>query len=156
MADSLFEWVFAENEDSVSGLVGVPIDVLIEDKLANAGITYRARKQAKTMGGFDPAPAFIIPDEFTPRVVIEAKLAEDDKDARDLINRVERLAQLSRQGQPEGLHKFEVIACIAGRGFALRREGIKKLLLATRGKLFTLSTLDRLIECTKLREFSAK
>jgi hypothetical protein len=52
--------------------------------------------------------------------------------------------------------RFEVIACIAGRGFKVRRENMKKLLLATRGKVFTLSNLDRLIDCSRLSEFRSK
>ena len=42
-------------------------------------------------------------------------------------------------GQPADQPKFEVVACIAGRGFRVRREDMKKLLLATRGKVFTLA-----------------
>jgi hypothetical protein len=30
---------------------------------------------------------------------------------------------------------------------------MKKLLLATRGKVFTTNTLDRLVECTRLKEY---
>ncbi len=37
----------------------------------------------------------------------------------------------------------------------VRREDMRKLLLATRGKVFTLKTLDRLVECSRLREFTA-
>jgi len=33
---------------------------------------------------------------------------------------------------------------------------MEKMLLATRGKVFTLKTMDRLIECTRLKEFKAK
>ena len=51
---------------------------------------------------------------------------------------------------------FEVIACIAGRGFGVRREDMKKLLLATRGKVFTLQTLDRLVAHTRLGEFRTR
>jgi hypothetical protein len=40
----------------------------------------------------------------------------------------------------------KVIACIHGRGFGVRREDMKKMILATRGKVFTVKTLDRLIE----------
>jgi hypothetical protein len=56
---------------------------------------------------------------------------------------------------PEGTRKFEVIACIGGRGFGVRREDMRKLLLATRGKVFTVKTLDRLVGCSRLREFAA-
>lgn len=51
--------------------------------------------------------------------------------------------------------KFQVIACIGGRGFGIRREDMKKLLLATKGKVFTLKTLDRLVDCSNLKEFRA-
>ena len=46
-----------------------------------------------------------------------------------------------------------MVACIAGRGFGVRREDMKKLLLATRGKVFTLPNVQQLVEHTRLREF---
>ena len=51
--------------------------------------------------------------------------------------------------------KFEAIACISGRGFGVRREDMKRLLLATRGKVFTFKALDKLVDCTRLREFKS-
>jgi hypothetical protein len=54
-----------------------------------------------------------------------------------------------------GITQNKVIACIHGRGFGVRREDMKKMILATRGKVFTVKTLDRLIECTRLREYKA-
>jgi hypothetical protein len=59
-------------------------------------------------------------------------------------------------GQPPNQPKYEVIACIAGRGFGVRREDMKKLLLATRGKVFTSQNLDQLIKFTRLKEFQTK
>lgn len=59
-------------------------------------------------------------------------------------------------GQPPDLPEFDVVACIAGRGFGVRREDMKKLLLATRGKVFTLQNLDRLVEYTWLKEFQTR
>ncbi len=59
-------------------------------------------------------------------------------------------------GQPEDQPKFEVVACIAGRGFGVRREDMKKLLLATRGKVFTLANLPQLVDCTHLSEFRTR
>ncbi len=147
---------FAGHKDSVSELVGDSLEVRIEEALSNAGISYRKTKRAEKIPGFDQAPDFIVPDEFNPQVVIEAKIAEDDGTARDKVTRVQHLAHLSAEGQAEGICKYEVIACIGGRGFGIRREDMKKLLLATRGKVFTLKTLARLIECTKLKEFTTK
>ncbi|MCG6534442.1 MAG: hypothetical protein L7F78_07075 [Syntrophales bacterium LBB04] len=54
-----------------------------------------------------------------------------------------------------GPSKLEVIACISGRGFGVRREDMSKLLLATRGKVFTFKTLDKLLDCTRLRDFKS-
>lgn len=98
-----------------------------------------------------------MPDEFNPQIVIEAKLTEDDGTARGKITRVQHLGSLSVQGR--GLNdppRFEVIACIAGRGFKVRREDMKKLLLSTRGKVFTLENLSRLVECSRLNGFRTK
>jgi hypothetical protein len=59
-------------------------------------------------------------------------------------------------GRAKGKPKYEVIACIAGRGFGVRREDMKKMLLATRGKVFTLQNLDKLVECSGLKKFKTK
>jgi len=87
---------------------------------------------------------------------MEAKIAEDDGTARDKVTRVQHLGELSRQGQRPGTFQYEVVACIGGRGFGSRRADMKKLLLATRGKAFTLKNLDRLVECTALRKFRTR
>lgn len=65
---------------------------------------------------------------------------------------IKNIVALYSKGKPE----FEVIACIAGRGFGVRREDMKKMLLATRGKVFTLQNLDKLVECSRLKEFRSK
>lgn len=147
---------FAGHRDSVSELVGDSLESVIEDVLAKAGISYRKTKRAERVPGFDQAPDFIIPSEYNPQVVIEAKLTEDDGTARDKIARVQHLHTLSMEGQSPGVPKYEVIACIAGRGFGVRREDMKKLLLATRGKVFTLKTMDQLVEHSLLRAFRTK
>lgn len=145
---------FASHRDSVSELVGDALEGSIESVLSSAGISFRKTKRAERLPGFDQAPDFIIPSEFNPQVVIEAKVTEDDGTARDKITRVQHLAALSRQGRgPDEPPRFEVIACIAGRGFKVRREDMKKLILATRGKVFTPRNMSHLVECTLLREF---
>jgi hypothetical protein len=147
---------FAGHKDSVSELVGNTLEIKIEEALSAAGIAFRKTKRAERITGFDQAPDFIVPDEFDPKVVVEAKVAEDDGTARDKVTRVQHLGELSQQGQRSGIYKYEVIACIGGRGFGIRREDMKKLLLATRGKVFTLKNLDRLVDCTALRRFRTR
>ena len=147
---------FAGHRDSVSELVGDGLENAIEEQLAKAGISFRKTRRAERFADFDQAPDFMVPSEFNPKVVIEAKLTEDDGTARDKVTRIQHLNSLSIAGQPPGRNKFEVIACIAGRGFGVRREDMKKLLIATRGKVFTPKTLDRLVDCADLRNFKTK
>jgi hypothetical protein len=148
---------FATHRDSVSELVGDVVEIAIEGVLTRSGLSYRKTKRAERVNGFDQAPDFIIPDEFNPHVVIEGKVTEDDGTARDKITHVQHLGALSLEGVKRGKPpRFEVIACIAGRGFKVRREDMKKLLLATRGKVFTLENLNHLIEFTRLREFVSR
>ena len=124
--------------------------------LHRAGISFRKTGRAERIPGFDQAPDFIVPDEFNPQIIIEAKLTEDDGTARDKITRIQHLAGLAVKDQPADQPKFEVVACIAGRGFKVRREDMKKLLIATRGKVFTLQNLQQLVECTGLQEFRSQ
>lgn len=147
---------FAGHRDSVSDLVGDILEIAIEEKLSKAGISYRKTKRAEKITDFDQSPDFIIPDEFNPKIVIEAKITEDDGTARDKVTRIQHLDELSRANQPDNKQKFEVIACIAGRGFKVRREDMKKLLIATRGKVFTLKTIDKIVECSKIKEYKSR
>ena len=142
---------FAGHRDSVSELIGNIVENAIEDVLSRNGVSFRKTKRAERLLGFDQATDFVIPDEFNPQVVIEAKLTEDDGTARDKVTRLQHLNTLSMWGQPPGgPPKYEVVACIAGRGFGVRREDMKKLLLATRGKVFTLRNMGQLVEHTRL------
>jgi hypothetical protein len=146
---------FAGHRDSVSGLVGEVMENAVEERLRLARISFRKTKRAERVEGFDQAPDFIIPDEWNPRVVIEAKITEDDGTARDKVTRIQHLAEISRQRRLQGQPDFQVIACIDGRGFGVRREDMRKLLEATRGKVFTLKTLDHLVESTALKAFKS-
>ena len=147
---------FAGHRDSISELIGNIVENAIEDVLSRAGISARKTTRAEKLDGFDQAPDFVVPSEFNPQVVIEAKLTEDDGTARDKVTRVQHLGTLSMQGQTPDRPRFEVIACIAGRGFGVRREDMKKLLLATRGKVFTLQNMCELVSHTRLAEFRTR
>jgi len=59
-------------------------------------------------------------------------------------------------GRSKDSPKYEVVACIAGRGFGVRREDMNPPLLATRGKVFTIKTLDALVPHTRLKDFRTK
>ena len=147
---------FAGHRDSISEIVGNIVENAIEEVLSRVGISFRKTRRAERLPGFDQAPDFIIPNEFNPQIVIEAKLTEDDGTARDKVTRVQHLGSLSMEGRPPNKPKFEVVACIAGRGFGVRREDMKKLLLSTRGKVFTLQNMQQLVKHTRLVKFRSR
>ena len=130
-------------------MVGAVLENAIKGVLVEANITVRETGRVESVNGFDQAPDFIVPDEYAPVAVIEAKVSEDDGTARDKVTRVQRLRTLRDE---EG-KDYDVIACIAGRGFKLRRNDMRRLLEATNGRVFTLETLDQLVEQTRVREY---
>ncbi len=89
---------FAGHRDSVSELIGDSLEVAIERILLADGVSFRKTNKAEKIPGFDQAPDFIIPSEFNPKVVIEAKITEDDGTARDKVTRVQHLAEISTAG----------------------------------------------------------
>lgn len=147
---------FAGHRDSVSELVGDSLESAIEEVLSKGGISYRKTKRAEKIEGFDQAPDFIIPSEFNPQIIIEAKITADDGTARDKVTRIQHLGSLSMEGRSKENPKYEVIACIGGRGFGVRREDMKKMIIAARGKVFTLKTLGQMIEHTELKRFRGR
>jgi hypothetical protein len=128
----------------------------VEAALLARGVSFRKTKRAERVPGFDQAPDFITPDEYAPAVVIEAKITNDDGTARDKFTRIIHLVEQSKDRIAIGQPGFEVIACIDGRGFGIRREDMRRLLIALEGKVFTLATLDELVSNSRLSAFSTQ
>ena len=141
---------FASHRDSVSELIGDLMESAVENTLVASGVSFRKTKRAERVPDFDQAPDFIIPDEYAPAIVIEAKITNDDGTARDKFTRIIHLVEQSKERIARGLPGFETIACIDGRGFGIRREDMRRLLLALDGRVFTLSTLGDLVPRTGL------
>lgn len=144
---------FAGHRDAVSELVGAVMENAVETRLREAGVTYRKTGRAERIPGFGQAPDFCIPDEIKPAVVIEAKITSDDGTARDKATRIKELETQRNRHVAEGRSHYEVVACIDGRGFRERRADMRQMLLRLDGKVFTTSSLDRLITQTRIREF---
>ncbi len=145
---------FASHRDSVSELIGDVMESAVEAELLARGVSCRKTKRAERVPGFDQAPDFITPDEYAPAVVIEAKITNDDGTARDKFTRIIHLVEQSKDRVVSGQPGFEVIACIDGRGFGIRREDMRRLLIALEGKVFTLATLGDLVAHTELARFA--
>jgi hypothetical protein len=144
---------FASHRDSVSELVGDVMEIAVEERLSRAGISARRMRRGARVRGYRQVPDFFVPDEVNPIVIIEAKISGDDGTTRDKLSRIERLTQMRDARRQAGQPAFEVVACIDGRGFGVRREDMRNLLLITEGKVFTLATLDQLTRYTRLQEF---
>jgi hypothetical protein len=142
---------FATHRDSVSEIVGDIIENAVSQALIGAKIPFHKTGRAERIAGFDQAPDFLIPTSAAPKIVIEAKLTQDDGTARDKVTRVQHLDRLS-----DGGRRFEVVACIDGRGFRIRREDMKKLILATRGKVFSVATMEHLVRFTSLKDYAER
>lgn len=130
---------FASHRDSVSELVGDMLEDRIEDHLSSTEVPYHRSGRGESISGWEQNPDFFCPNPVSPVGVIEAKMTNDDGTARDKVARVLRLAAIRDRLEDTHRPGFEVIACIAGRGFAVRRADMKDLLIATRGKVFTFS-----------------
>lgn len=146
---------FATRRDAVSERVGDILEDAVTGRLRSRSIPFRKARVAERFEDMDQGPDFLIPDAVRTAVVIEAKLAEDDGTARDKVTRVQHLAELRDRRLREGGRAFEVVACVDGRGFGIRREDVKKLLLSTKGKLFTLQTIDSVVDATSLEQFGS-
>ncbi len=144
---------FATHRDAVSELVGDVMETAIEEHLARSRIPFRKTKRAERIPGYEQAPDFFVPDEYCPSVIIEAKITGDDGTARDKVARIERLTRMRDERRRNGQLAFEVVACIDGRGFGVRREDMRSLITRTEGKVFTLATLDQMVAHTRLRKF---
>lgn len=147
---------FASHRDSVSELIGNVMENAVREELRGAGVSFRETKRADNVPGFEQAPDFIVPDEFEPDVVIEAKITNDDGTARDKVTRIQHLHTLSREWGSEQRPAFQVVACIDGLGFGVRREDMRKLFEATGGKVFTTETLDHLTDHTEIRNYRTR
>ncbi len=144
---------FASHRDAVSEHVGDTVEHSVSALLGSHNIAHHKAGVAERFEDMDQAPDFLVPESLQPSVLIEAKLAEDDGTARDKVTRIQHLAELREDRLRRGVPTFQVIACIDGRGFGIRREDVKKLLRATQGKLFTLQTVQYMVNTTSLRDF---
>ena len=92
---------FATHRDAVSDLVGEVVESAVEAVLAKGRVSNRKTKRIERITGFDQAPDFIVPNEFNPALIIEAKLTEDDGTARDKVARVQNLEIAARSGRKD-------------------------------------------------------
>ncbi len=134
---------YASHRDSVSGIVGGLIENAITELLERHRIDGRATRDRESVPEFEQAPDFLIPAE-KPKVIIEAKLTEDDGTARDKVARLQALRQYER-ARPASKRRT-IVAVIDGRGFGYRGADLNRMLQACEGHVYTLDELELLVE----------
>jgi hypothetical protein len=133
---------YASHRDSVSRIVGRLIENAIEELLDLHDIDGRATRDRESVPGFVQAPDFLIPRD-NAKVIIEAKLTEDDGTARDKVARVQTLRQYEEE-RPL-VERRTIIAVIDGRGFGHRPADLNRMLKACEGHVYTLEELEKLV-----------
>lgn len=116
---------FASQRDAVSELVGDVMESAIEEQLTHARVPFRKTKRAERVAGFEQAPDFFAPGEYAPAVVIEAKITGDDGTARDEVTRIRHLATMHDERAAKGESGWQLVACIDGRGFGVRKQDLR-------------------------------
>ncbi len=133
---------YASHRDSVSSVVGRLIESAVEELLVVHRIDGRATRDRESVPGFVQAPDFLIPAE-NARVIIEAKLTEDDGTARDKVARVQTLRQY--EDERPLTERRTIVAVIDGRGFGHRPADLNRMLRACEGNVYTLEELPKLV-----------
>jgi hypothetical protein len=73
---------------------------------------------------------------LAPCTVGEAQITSGDGTARDKATRIVHLAAIRKQRVRAGPPGFELIACIDGRGFGVRKADMRRMLQYTRLRAF--------------------
>lgn len=132
----------AYSEVKGDAILELPINTL----LTEAGVPFyqapagaAGAQQTATRYNLNPGPDFLVPED-SPTVIIESKVAEDGGTARDKAARLKNLAVV---GEQRGM---AVCAVIDGKGWIERQNALVDVVLATRGRTYTLATHAQILD----------
>jgi len=135
---------YASHRDSVSDIVGKLIENAVQELLDEHHIDGRATRYREVVPGFKQAPDFLIPsDPKLTKVIIEAKLTEDDGTARDKAARVQALRSYEDKRRKD--KRRQILTVIDGRGFSHRPSDLQRIMEACDGQVYTLAQLPKLV-----------
>lgn len=131
----------AYSEVKGDALLEVPLTALLEEERipfhrSERGAAGAAATAAKY--GLAPGPDFVLPAD-SPTVIIESKVGEDGGTVRDKAARVQALVDT---GGGRGL---VVCAVVDGKGWSERPGALADVVIATRGRTYTLATLPQIL-----------
>lgn len=138
--------VWRQVQDAYSEVKGdALLEVPLADLLDRERVPYHRAKrgavgatQTAQLFGISPGPDFLLPDT-NPTVIIESKIAEDGGTARDKAARIKSLGVAAER---RGL---VMCAVIDGKGWRERASALLDVVTATRGRTYTLQTLEQLM-----------
>jgi hypothetical protein len=139
---------FATHRDAVSDKIGDALEDQIMDVLMAQGIKARKTASRQKIASFPQAPDILVPYEESiddVKLIVEAKLAEDDGTARDKVARVKALRANEDAREASGEGRRQVVAVLGGRGFGVRPPDLTDLLVACDGFVYAAAELEKLV-----------
>lgn len=137
---------FATHRDSVSDIVGKMVEGAVQALLDEHLIDGRQTRYREKVATFPQAPDFLIPsDPGKTRLIIEAKLTEDDGTARDKAARIQTLRGYEDRRRATGDEPRQIVAVVEGRGFLHRTPDLQRMLEACDGHVYSLAELPLLV-----------
>lgn len=135
---------------AINASTSIKADLLegpVERLLRENRIPYYRVGTREKVAGWEQAPDFLVPDKNDPRIVIEAKVAEDGGTARDKASRIERL---SRHAYARGA---TLISVVDGLGFLRINDVLAPILGNSKGLVFTHNDLAEMLNVPAVRAF---
>lgn len=94
--------------------------------------------------GITPGPDFALPGPAAPTVIIESKIGEDGGTVRDKAARISSLARAADN------RNIAACAVIDGKGWRERPAAVAEVVIATRGRTYSLQTLPDILEVPEI------
>lgn len=138
---------FRQARDTSSSLKAEILEGPIENLLQANGIPYYKTGLREKIEGWDQAPDFLIPGKEAPKVIIEAKVAEDGGTARDKAARIKVLAGIARP------REIDLISVIDGKGFTRINDVLLPIIAYSGGLVFSYSNKEEILEIPSIKRF---
>jgi hypothetical protein len=142
--------VFGQAINASSSLKADLLEGPVERLLRERGVPYYRVGTREKVPGWEQAPDFFIPNKEEPKVVIEAKVAEDGGTARDKASRIERLSRAAYA------RNITLISVVDGLGFYRINDVLAPILGNSKGLVYTYKNLPEILQIPALRAFEGK
>jgi len=142
--------VFGQAINASSSLKADLLEGPVERLLKERGVPYYRVGTREKVPGWEQAPDFFVPNKDEPKVVIEAKVAEDGGTARDKASRIERLSRAAYA------RNITLISVVDGLGFYRINDVLAPILGNSKGLVYTYKNLPEILQVPALRAFEGR